>query len=250
MGSRVTWLAALLACIGGTAWADPICPDRPGKGTGTCTVPAGVIQVETGLLDWTDDGADDVTVIGSTLIKYGVSDRADVELGVTPLITSHGESGFGDILLRVKYRLTAEGSAVQVAIDPFLKLPTANSQFGNRKVEGGIVAAVSAPVGKSPLSLSLAPEVDWVADGDGEGYHAAMSQVVGLGIGATSRFAFGAELWGHWDWDPAGTVSQASADGWLTYLASNDVQLDGGANFGLNAATPDVELYAGVAVRF
>jgi hypothetical protein len=31
---------------------------------------------------------------------------------------------------------------------------------------------------------------------------------------------------------------------------SNDVQLDAGANFGLNHQTPDVELYTGLCVRF
>lgn len=250
MVSRFTWLAVLLLCVGSPAWADPICPDRPGKGTASCVVPAGVLQIETGLADWTDDGAGGVTVIGSSLIKYGVGGGADVELGVTPLITSRGQSGFGDLLLRVKYRLTAAGSPLQVAVDPFVKLPTAEGRFGNGKVEGGVVVPVSAPIGKSAWSWSLAPEVDWVADGDGEGHHAAMSQVAGLGLAATPRLSLGAELWGQWDWDPAGTVRQASADGWLAYLASDKVQLDAGANFGLNAATPDVELYGGVSVRF
>ena len=56
-----------------------------------------------------------------------------------------------------------------------------------------------------------------------------------------------------WRWsrsDPSGTTRQASADGSAAFLLSNDVQLDAGANFGLNRATPDVELYGGVSVRF
>jgi hypothetical protein len=42
-------LALLLLCAGSAAAADeqPICADRPGKATGTCTVPAGHWQVET-----------------------------------------------------------------------------------------------------------------------------------------------------------------------------------------------------------
>ena len=58
------------------------------------------------------------------------------------------------------------------------------------------------------------------------------------------------EIWGRWDFDPAGTVRQISADGAVAYLVSNDVQVDAGANFGLNRNTPDVELYTGVSVRF
>jgi hypothetical protein len=34
------------------------------------------------------------------------------------------------------------------------------------------------------------------------------------------------------------------------YLVSIDFQWDGGANFGLNRYTPDLELYSGFSVRF
>jgi len=59
-----------------------------------------------------------------------------------------------------------------------------------------------------------------------------------------------AELWGRWDWHPAGTEKQLSADGAVAYLVNRDVQLDGGLNLGLNRQTPDVELYAGISKRF
>jgi hypothetical protein len=39
-------------------------------------------------------------------------------------------------------------------------------------------------------------------------------------------------------------------DGSIAYLVSDNLQLDAGANFGLNNRTPDVELYSGVSVRF
>jgi hypothetical protein len=254
-------IAAGLLVSAGAALGDPmpICPDRPGRGTGTCTVPKGMVQIETGLVDWThDEAADftaDATTIGSTLIKYGVSDRADIELGVTPLIRlratgTRTESGFGDTLLRVKYALTPNGAPVTVALDPFVKLPTANRIFGNGKVEAGLAVPVSAALGKSPLTLSLTPEVDWLADGDGNGHHAAMVQVVGLGLAATSLLTLGAELWGQRDWDPAGSGRQASADASAAYLVNGNVAIDGGANFGLNDQTPDTEVYAGVSVRF
>ena len=58
------------------------------------------------------------------------------------------------------------------------------------------------------------------------------------------------DLWGQWEWDPAGTTRQASADGSIAYLVNKDLQLDAGANFGLNRNTPDVELYAGISKRF
>jgi hypothetical protein len=57
-------------------------------------------------------------------------------------------------------------------------------------------------------------------------------------------------LWGQWDGDPGGTGKQVGAQGSVAYLLSDRVQLDAGADFGLNRQTPDAELYAGVSKRF
>jgi hypothetical protein len=89
-----------------------------------------------------------------------------------------------------------------------------------------------------------------VADSDGHGHHAAMAQVVGLGLQASEKLNLSAELWGQWDWDPAGTTRQATADVAAAYLVNKDFQLDVGANFGLNRNTPGLELYTGFSVRF
>ena len=50
---------------------------------------------------------------------------------------SEHASGFGDMVARVKYRLTADDAPVAVAIDPFVGFPTANRRLGNRKGAGG-----------------------------------------------------------------------------------------------------------------
>ena len=113
-----------------------------------------------------------------------------------------------------------------------------------------MLVPIGVAIGKSNFSLNLTPELDWNADADGRGHHAGMAQVASLGWQANDRLTLSADLWHQWDWDPAGTTRQASADGAVAYLLSKDLQLDAGANFGLNRETPDVELYAGVATRF
>jgi len=198
MRGRIFTSAIWLCLSSASAAADeqPICADRPSKSTGACTVPEGRFQVETGLVDWShdhsSDGTMDFTTIGSSLLKYGVSDRADVEVGVTPLellrAPGERESGFGDMLLRVKYRLTAEDAAFQAALDPFVKLPTANHRLGNGKVEAGLGLAASVPLGKTGLTIATDPELDLLADEDGHGRHAAMVQV--LNIGASTYYAW------------------------------------------------------------
>ena len=52
------------------------------------------------------------------------------------------------------------------------------------------------------------------------------------------------------EFDPAGTERQLSADIAASWLATSRVQLDIGANFGLNRATPDADLYLGVSRLF
>jgi len=45
-------------------------------------------------------------------------------------------------------------------------------------------------------------------------------------------------------------VKQASADAALAYVVDERLQLDGGVNLGLTRDAADVELYAGISVRF
>jgi hypothetical protein len=258
-------IGAMLLVVGSVASAadeQPICPDRPSKSTGPCTVPQGRWQIETGLGDWTRDRSDgvttDTTVWGNTAIKYGVSNNADVELWVTPLeaVGIHGaglsehHSSFGDMLVRVKYELTPDNAPVQVALDPFVKIPTANHRLGNGKVEGGLLVPIQIPIGKSPFTLALDPELDLLADADGRGRHLATQQVVNLGIALSAEVNVSTELWAMRDWDPSGTGKQASWDVAAAYQPAKNLQLDAGANFGLNSQTPGVELYTGVSVRF
>ena len=258
-------IGAALLCAGSAAGAadeQPICADRPGKATSACTVPLGHWQVETGLADWTlqkDGGERDTSlVLGETTVKYGLTDSSDIEVDVTPwqreasrLAGMHqGASGIGDVNVIYKQRIVPADAPVQVIAMPYVKIPTANHSLGNGKWEGGVLFPVGYAIPRTSLSLGLTPEVDWVADADGHGHHLAMAQVASLGWAATDKLNLSAELWGQWDWDPSGTTRQYSADGSIAYLVSNDVQLDAGANFGLNRHTPDVELYTGVSVRF
>ena len=259
-----TIMAAVALAVGGAAAAaaDPICADRPGKATGTCTVASGHWQIETGLADWSlqksGGGRDTALVIGETTVKFGLTDRTNLEVDLTPWQRSASRvagvhetaSGFGDISVLYKQRLTRSDAPLQVAAMPMVKVPTATHSLGNGKWEGGLLIPIGYSIPNSSLALAATPEVDWVADGDGHGHHAAMAQVASLGWQASGRLNLSAEIWGQWDWDPAGTTRQASADGAAAYLLGNDVQLDAGANFGLNRVTPDVELYAGVSRRF
>src|SRR5438270_5977287 len=126
----------------------PICANRPGKSTPTCTVPTGHFQVEVGLADWSlqknAGERDTALVIGETTFLYGLTDRSDIEVDVTPWqrATTSGRginsraSGIGDVFVIYKQRVTAGDGPLQVAISPVVKIPTAKQALGNGKWEG------------------------------------------------------------------------------------------------------------------
>jgi hypothetical protein len=210
-----------------------------------------MVQVESGLADWIHDKGNDELDLAGTAVKLGVTDRLHLELDLPAYVDiRHGPSGFGDSAVAVKYRLTNDASPVQLALRPFVKIPTANHSLGNGKVEGGIALLADSSFGKSAVGWDVAPEVDLVADADGSGYHIATTAAASVGLPLSDRLTVSGELWGAWDFDPAGTVRQYSADGAVAFLLGKDVQIDAGANFGLNRNTPDVEIYSGVAFRF
>lgn len=74
--------------------------------------------------------------------------------------------------------------------------------------------------------------------------------LVNLGRTLSPRLTAYAELWTARNYDPTGTVRQYSLDGALAYALSPRLQIDAGLNFGLNRATPDLQLYGGFSTRF
>jgi hypothetical protein len=253
-------LVALVTAGAANAQEAPICTDRPAKANAVCTVPAGRFQIETALLGWSrlDDGGArlETLYVGASALKYGLSGRSDLQLGVSPLVRIQTDqdgdrstlSGVGDLVVRYKHRITADGTPVQVALIPFVKLPTARRGIGNREWEGGVAAAVSVPVGKA--TVTFGPEADLLADGAGHGRHVALVNLINLSASVAPRLSLAGELWTNINYDPAGTLRQASADLALAYAMSDDFQLDAGANAGLTKATADIELYAGASFRF
>ena len=199
-------IAAAWLFVAGTAAADeqPICADRPGKATSACTVPTGRWQVETGLADWAlqkgGDERDTSLTLGETTVKFGLTSGSDIEVDVTPwerstsrLGTVHeSASGFGDLDVIYKQRVTSRDGPLQIIVMPFVKLPTANDRLGNGKWEGGVLAPIGYVIPKSPFSIGATPEFDWVADADGHGHHLAMQQVATLGWAATTASSCGA----------------------------------------------------------
>lgn len=259
----IRFAAALLVAAPAGALAEeaPICTDRPTKANALCTVPVGKWQLESTGASWSrlEAGGTETTVltVGSSVMKLGLSSRSDLQIGFTPYVRAEvrGDSlrstasGIGDLTVRYKHRLTRDDAPVQLGLIPFVKLPTADDDIGNGKVEGGLAVPISIATA-SPVTIVLGPELDLLADSDGHGRHAALVNLVNVSGPIAPGLTLAGELWTMTNWDPVDTVTLASADAALAYAIDEELQLDVGTNVGLNRHTPGIELYAGVSVRF
>ena len=241
-----------------------LCTDRPTKSTGPCTVDAGHWQVESDIYNWTQQSLGGVTttteLFTNPTLKLGVTNTLDVEVNIAPYerittrsggVTTTAE-GAGDLYLRAKWApIGDDGGSFAFALVPYVKVPTASHSIGNGEVEGGVVAPIQFTLSNN-LQVLFDPEIDVLADASGSGYHANTISLVSLTYPVSKTVNVSAELWGDANFDPSGTVSQASFDlgaGWIP-AKQPDLQFDGGVNLGLNKATPSVQAYVGISHRF
>ena len=238
-----------------------LCTDRPTKANAVCTVPAGKVQLETDLVNWTRTSVGgvrtDVILYSNPYLKLGLGENTDIEANIAPYVevrtkaggTTSSIGGDGDLTLRLKQRLTDPAKQVQLGLVPFVKVPTAKRGIGNREFEGGLAVPVQVSLPGS-VTLTFGPELDLLLDSDGSGRHLQAVGIVNLGKPVTSKLTLYGEFFTAQNFDPAGTVRQYSLDAAATYALTPKVQLDIGGNFGLNRATPDTQLYVGISTRF
>jgi Putative MetA-pathway of phenol degradation len=244
--------------------------DRPAKSYGPITVDAGRVQLEAELYNYSHakvDGIRTQTHIGpNPTARIGLLKDLEFQINYTPFVHQrvtdttvvpndvNSASGGSDTFMRLKYNLRGndDGSKVQVALIPYIKLGTApESLGGNRATEGGLIAAYAFSL-PNDWSLTLNTEWDNLKNSANSSYHAQFQQTAGLSKLIAKDVTMTVEFWGLANFDPTLTkvVRQYSFDTALAWAARKDLQFDVGANFGLNKETPAVQVYTGITRRF
>ena len=241
----------------------PICTDRPTKSNYACTVDAGHFQYEADVFNGSflrlDGVTTDTYLATNPTLKYGLTSNLDVEANISPLeivrtSDKFGDertlAGVGDLYLRLKYQfLNTPGGKLQASVIPYVKAPTARIGIGNGVVEGGTLFPVNYKL-TDIITLTTVPEVDALLDSSGGGRHVNTAQLVNVGVSLPKNFTVYGELYGDWNFDPAHTIKQYSADFAVAYGVTSELQLDTGINFGLNRETAGVQAYVGVSQKF
>jgi hypothetical protein len=239
------------------------CPDRPGLGTPPCTMDPGHFDVELGIADWildrTPDSRTDTIEAGQLLVRVGLTDSLEAQLGWTAFghvrardrstgSVDHA-SGIGDLTVALRQNLkNPDGSGFSLAVMPYATFPTGGRAIGAGEWSAGLLVPLSYDLGKG-VQLGLTGKVEAAADEDRDGRHLAYGGVAGLSAELSDALGATFEIAANRDEDPAGHSTEWLAGISAGWMANDDLQFDAGANIGLHEA-PDVELYVGVSRRF
>ena len=254
----------LAATPAGSEELRDFCPDRPGLGTPACTIDPGHFDVELGIADWTldrtPDSRTDTLEAGQLLVRVGLTDSLEAQLGWTAFghvrtrdrstgSVDH-DSGLGDLTLALRQNLASpDGSGFSLAVMPFATLPTGGRAIGAGEWSAGLLVPLGYDIG-SGLQVGLTGRVEAAADSDRDGRHLAYGGVAGLSVPLSDAIGATFEIAASRDEDPVGHSTEWLAGLSAGWMARDDLQLDAGANFGLNAAAADLQLYVGVSRLF
>ncbi|HEX8572719.1 MAG TPA: transporter [Allosphingosinicella sp.] len=240
------------------------CPDRPGLGTPPCTIDPGHFDTELGLADWTLDrlpaSRDETIEAGQLLVRVGLSGSLEAQVGWTAfghvrtrdLATGSvaDASGVGDLTIALRQNLLRpDGGGFSLAVMPFATLPTGNEALGAGEWTAGLLVPLSYDLGGG-VQLGLTALAEAAADEDRNGRHLAYGGVAGLALPLSASVELTLEAAATRNKDPSGRSTEWLAGLSAGWMARDDLQVDAGANIGLNAAAADLQLYVGISRRF
>ncbi len=225
--------------------------DRPDTTESAYTVDKGRYQWEVEMASFTRDGGEWTEyTLGEWNMKYGLTDRADLQL-VLPLHTHMrgGDEGYGDTQIRLKYNLWGNDSGeTAMALMPFVKIPTARGTLGNDAFEGGLILPFSFSL-PGDWSCGVMAEVDLAYD-DLEDDHYLVGLVSATGSHAITENTAGfLEIVGIFSAESSNDTEAYFNTG-LTWALADAWQLDGGIRFGLTSASTDLTPFLGISHKF
>ena len=231
--------------------------DRPDLTESPYTVDAGHAQLEVEAVTLTQDEGLDRTGYAGFLIKLGLTPRTDLQLGFESLHEEFdaggppapsgpdGDTGPTNLTLRLKWNLWGnDGGSTALAAMPYVEFPTAEDET---QAAGGLIVPL-AIAGPWETGLATMAQMDFIPDADGDGHH-----VEWLFTGTVARDLFG-DVAGFLE-GTSGHRPQSEGD-WtalvnagVTFAATPDLQLDGGARFGVTDDADGVALFLGISYR-
>ncbi len=239
-------VAFAVLLLPGVAQARDYCSTRPSLGQSACVLDPGRVAIETGLSDWERDDDSDTVLFGNSLLRIGLTDRVEAQVGWTPLgIARDRDDGrrttrSGDATLGARISLHhPDGTGLSYGLQPSLTLPIGRAPIGDGQWSAALIAPITYDLGET-FNVQFSPQVALT------GGEVDPGAVLGLDIALGKKLTTTAEL----QWQRADRSGQASAALSVAWQLSDDLFLDAGGVVGLNAAAPTLRCYSGISRRF
>lgn len=247
---------AVLAAAPAHAQNRSFCTERPGMGTPACTLAAGQVMVEVTVLglDHTADPAGDfdVVTLADTLLRYGIDDSTELQLGLTGYVraiaterlggTRSRASGIGDSYLAIRRAFPG------FALEAYVTLPTGEDAVSAGTWGAGLVVPIDLP-SPGPFQLSLTPEIGAVPNASGEGRHLLYGAVLGISGELARDWGGGLEISAVRDEAPEGGAFGSKLAGTLAYQATERLQLNAEVDVVVAGPAPRTIALLGFALR-
>jgi hypothetical protein len=239
------------------AAAQDINPDRPDLTTSAELVPAGSLQLETGIeYERARTGGQPTGQLLSTqaVLRAGILRVLELSIEGEPFDwqrTDREASGSGDYTLGVKYRLftPSEGSTAPiVSVKPFVKLPTASAPIGSERPDVGALLLVTFALPKD-LTLDTNWGVAALGQRHPEGFIPQGIASASLTTPVTDRLSAITELFfaTKEERDSRASLRTTLA---IMYKVTPRLALDGGVRTTLVGPGPDWSVFVGLSARF
>lgn len=249
--------SALLVLWPLAALAQDINPDRPDLTTSADLVPAGALQIETGLEYERERSGGAPTrqqLTVQAVLRAGLAALLEVSLEGEPFVWQRAgddERGSGDYTLALKYRLYTppeDSGAPALALRPFVKLPVARAPIGSERPDAGALLLMSLGL---PWGLGLDVNAGAAAIGQTrpEGFLAQGVASASLSWAATERLATLADFFFATKEERDGRAS-LRATAAVVYKLTPRLALDAGMRTTLAGPGPDWSAFVGLSARF
>ena len=237
--------------------------DRPDKTESPYTVDAGHFQLEMDFANFTAAEVGGVRTrawnVAPINLKVGLLNQVDLQFlfdGYQQMRThdrtkrpeTMRRSGVGDFTTRLKINLWGDdGGATAFALLPFVKFPTNTDGLGNNAVEGGALFPLAL---KLPGEWSLGTEAGFgvLRNAEGTGRHGEFIQSITVGHALAGKLSGYAEFFSSMSTERHARWI-ATIDAGVTYLVTENIQLDAGCNFGVTPAADAVNPFIGLSIR-
>lgn len=242
---------------------DTIVTDRPDFTEASSTVGRGTLQIEAGYTFFHDDTAGtqiNAQTFPETLYRIGMfAEWFELRIAYTfvdertddPVLGSFRNRGSDDLFLGAKLWLTEQSGALpEMAIIPQMLVPSGSEEFTNDEVLPGLNWLYSWEL-SDRVAVGGSTQVNRARDETGH-FYMETAQSATVGVGLTDRLGMYTEYFGFYPTSAVepGVGPEHFLNGGLTYLVTNDIQLDVRAGFGLNRNATDFFTGGGISVRF